>query len=259
MSAPYIPHLTKPSGKDTVFLTLCGSRSSIAGRFLRHGSHRCGTRGRFFSRWIAADLRSRHRPAIHLQRHAQRDSSHGSRGSVHLSAGHGASCAIFPSRICPPAAPSTATTTICSPQRNRTPRRPAFATTAASEPTPRSPAAAADRRRRKTRRVAESGPAPEHQFQLQLVPLGLGPGESDSGAGRQERIEFLLAAGRLHGGLSPLHQHLNVNWNRSNSHTTTSLPTPPTIPRRPPASRCPTTFRSTTACPISRSAMAFRA
>ena len=27
MSAPYIPHLTKPSGKDTVFLTLSGSRS----------------------------------------------------------------------------------------------------------------------------------------------------------------------------------------------------------------------------------------
>ena len=28
MSAPYIPHLTKPSGKDTVFLTLAGSRQS---------------------------------------------------------------------------------------------------------------------------------------------------------------------------------------------------------------------------------------
>ncbi|MGA9667619.1 MAG: TonB-dependent receptor [Terracidiphilus sp.] len=29
MSEPYIPHLTKPSGKDTVFLTLSGTRSSI--------------------------------------------------------------------------------------------------------------------------------------------------------------------------------------------------------------------------------------
>lgn len=28
MTAPYIPHLTKPSGKDTVFLTLSGTRSS---------------------------------------------------------------------------------------------------------------------------------------------------------------------------------------------------------------------------------------
>lgn len=28
MSAPYIPHLTKPSGKDTVFLTVSGTRSS---------------------------------------------------------------------------------------------------------------------------------------------------------------------------------------------------------------------------------------
>src|ERR1019366_7712452 len=27
-SAPYIPHLTKPSGKDTVFLTISGTRSS---------------------------------------------------------------------------------------------------------------------------------------------------------------------------------------------------------------------------------------
>src|ERR1035441_6299479 len=28
MSAPYIPRLTKPSGKDTVFLTLSGTRQS---------------------------------------------------------------------------------------------------------------------------------------------------------------------------------------------------------------------------------------
>ena len=33
MSAPYIPHLTKPSGKDTVFLTLSGSRSSTLDEF----------------------------------------------------------------------------------------------------------------------------------------------------------------------------------------------------------------------------------
>ena len=26
--APYLPHLTKPSGKDTIFLTLSGTRSS---------------------------------------------------------------------------------------------------------------------------------------------------------------------------------------------------------------------------------------
>ncbi len=29
MSAPYLPHFTKPSGKDTVFLTLSGTRSSL--------------------------------------------------------------------------------------------------------------------------------------------------------------------------------------------------------------------------------------
>jgi len=33
MSAPYLPHLTKPSGKDTVFLTLSGSRSSSPEEF----------------------------------------------------------------------------------------------------------------------------------------------------------------------------------------------------------------------------------
>jgi trimeric autotransporter adhesin len=33
ISAPYIPHLTKPSGKDTVFLTLSGSRSSTPDDF----------------------------------------------------------------------------------------------------------------------------------------------------------------------------------------------------------------------------------
>ena len=33
MSAPYIPHLTKPSGKDTVFLTLAGSRTSTPDDF----------------------------------------------------------------------------------------------------------------------------------------------------------------------------------------------------------------------------------
>ncbi len=33
MSAPYIPHLTKPSGKDTVFLTLSGTRQSTPAVF----------------------------------------------------------------------------------------------------------------------------------------------------------------------------------------------------------------------------------
>ena len=33
LSAPYLPHLTKPSGKDTVFLTLSGTRSSSPEEF----------------------------------------------------------------------------------------------------------------------------------------------------------------------------------------------------------------------------------
>ena len=51
---------------------------------------------------------------------------------------------IFLSRILPPAAPSTDTTTTCSPLRNRTPRRPAFVTIAAWAPTLHSPAAAVE-------------------------------------------------------------------------------------------------------------------
>ena len=75
MSAPYIPHLTKPSGKDTVFLTLSGSRSSNPEEFYatvptlaraERGLHRGG---------VAGDLRSGDAAAVHLQRHAECDSA----------------------------------------------------------------------------------------------------------------------------------------------------------------------------------------
>ena len=45
MSAPYIPHLTKPSGKDTVFLTLSGTRQSTPDDFYANvptGAERTG-------------------------------------------------------------------------------------------------------------------------------------------------------------------------------------------------------------------------
>ena len=96
MSAPYIPHLTKPSGKDTVFLTLSGSRSSNPDDFYATVPTDAERTRRFFRCRIAADLRSRHRPAIHLQRHAQRDSAHGSRGISRSLHRPRRSCSYFP-------------------------------------------------------------------------------------------------------------------------------------------------------------------
>ncbi len=40
MSEPYIPHLTKPSGKDTVFFTLSGTRQSTPDDFYANRAHR---------------------------------------------------------------------------------------------------------------------------------------------------------------------------------------------------------------------------
>ncbi len=80
MSAPYIPHLTKPSGKDTVFLTLSGSRPSTPDDFYANVPTERNGSGDFSAAGLPADLQSRHRPAIQLQRHAQRDSAHGSAG-----------------------------------------------------------------------------------------------------------------------------------------------------------------------------------
>ena len=121
---------------------------------------------------------------------------------------------------------------------------------------PRNPAAAAARRRRASRRIAESGPAPEHQLQLQpgLTPPPISVNFFPA-TGRQERFELLLAAGRLHRRLPPLHQHLQRQLEPQQQHISPiSSPTPPTIPPRPTASPCPTMSRSTTACPPSRSA-----
>ena len=50
MSAPYIPGLTKPSGKDTIFLTLSGHRSSNPVRFLRDSADHGRAGRRFFGR-----------------------------------------------------------------------------------------------------------------------------------------------------------------------------------------------------------------
>ncbi len=90
MSAPYIPHLTKPSGKDTVFLTLSGSRSSTPDDFYATVPTDAERARRFFRRRL---------PPIYDPVTGQQfiysgkpnvDSAHGSRGPVDLSAGHGA-------------------------------------------------------------------------------------------------------------------------------------------------------------------------
>ena len=55
-SAPYIPHLTKPSGKDTVYFDPLRHAPVNASRFLRDRADGGGTDGGFFSSGVAADL-----------------------------------------------------------------------------------------------------------------------------------------------------------------------------------------------------------
>ena len=184
MSAPYIPHLTKPSGKDTVFLTLSGTRSSTPDDFYANVPTDAERVRRFFRCRAAADLQSRHRPADSptatraFQRHAQRDSCHRSlRSCQSISPQATALLQYFPE---PNLAAGNSLNDynyhlLTTAQSNTT--KQASATTAASAPMPRNPAAAADSAAAEgAAACAESGPAPEHQPQLQLVALGLRPG-----------------------------------------------------------------------------------
>ena len=90
MSAPYIPRLTKPSGKDTVFLTLSGSRSSTPDDFYATVPTDAERRGDF----SAAGLPPIYDPVTGQQfiynGSAQRDSSYRSCRTVDLPAGDSA-------------------------------------------------------------------------------------------------------------------------------------------------------------------------
>ena len=159
----------------------------------------------------------------------------------------------------PTAKLSTATTTTRSPPRNRTRPTPACVTTAAWAQTPRNPAVA-EASAVEARRVAESRPAPEHQPQLQRRSLGLRYRQFHSRARRQERFEFLLAAGRLHRRLPPLHQHLQRQLEPQQQPHDQLLHQYHRQSRRGRRhQRAQQRRRSTTACPPSRSAMALRA
>ena len=67
MSEPYLPHLTKPSGKDTVFFTLSGSRNSTPDFIQSRPCQRLAERERrLFRGRIAADLSTRSRDSNSL-------------------------------------------------------------------------------------------------------------------------------------------------------------------------------------------------
>ena len=75
MSAPYIPHLTKPSGKDTVFLTL-SRHAPVQTRSTNYATVPTDAeRAEIFQPRACRRSTIRRRSAIQLQRNAQRDSA----------------------------------------------------------------------------------------------------------------------------------------------------------------------------------------
>ena len=245
MSAPYIPHLTKPSGKDTVFLTLAGSRSSTPDDFYAP-CRRMLERGGDFS---AAGSPPIYDPVTGQQFTLATPNPQRVRGPVDFASGHGA-LQLFPSRTSHRPL-VIRTTTICSPPGNRIPHRPAYVITAVWAPMPRSPGDVGARRRGTRRRELKSGVSPEHQPQLQLVAFGFRPGESRSRARRQERVRLLFGAGGLHGGISPRDQHLQRS--AGIAATVTRRISSPILRMIPLGEfghqQCPTMFLSTTDIP----------
>ena len=75
MSAPYMPHLTKPSGKDTVFLTLSGSRSSSPEDFYATVPTLAERGGDFSAAGLPAIYDPVTQQQFSLQRHAECDSA----------------------------------------------------------------------------------------------------------------------------------------------------------------------------------------
>ena len=162
---------------------------------------------RFFRCRIAADLRSRHRPAIHLQRHAQCYSANRSRGQS-ISPQATALLNYFPE----PNLAAGSTINGYNYHLLTTAQSNSHAGRHSLQPQPR-------RKRHAARRPRGSGGGrrggSQNQGLRQSINLNYNWSHSasdmvnlDSGPGRQERFDFILSAGRLHRRLSPLHQHL---------------------------------------------------
>ena len=210
MGEPFIPRLTKPSGKDSVFLTLSGQRSSnpideyatvpnsaaahrtiFRRRFARHTT----TQQRDFPSPTTKSPVESH-PPLTLSSMATAPHSHLSSLSQ-----------IFPAQF---------RTTTCFQPPNQIPPRPAFVSCAVSVPTPGNSAHSvleaavvvvvdeaevegAGNRRART--------PSKHQPQLQLVRLRLRQRQHLSSTRRQEQHKFKLAYCGLHTWLQKAHQH----------------------------------------------------
>ena len=187
IGAPYIPRLTKPSGKDTVFLTLSGQRSSTP-------SDQYAT----------------------VPTEAEREGNIPGAGRAdHSGAGRRESAQIFSAAQ---SAWRNRRTIICSLPRSRTPRRPACATCAASAPMQVHSgwAAAAeaedDRRRRACARASTStttGATRPRTTSISFPQLG----------GKQFTDSNSLQAGYTI-GYHKITSIFNSSWNRNDSQTT---------------------------------------
>ncbi len=221
MSAPYIPHLTKPSGKDTVFLTLSGTRSSTPqdqyatvptdgsnGTYDQRAGNFTGQPAIYdpVNDTNVREVRRNAGPALSRQH-----DSHG----VHCASGDARCCweprrlpQYFPAPNLTGAAASNGYNyhLLTTAQSNSTQAGARYMRSLGKNAT--QPGAGGRGGFGGGRQEPEPGPAAEHQLQLQLERLGLGQREYVSAAGRQELIEREQRAGRLHGGLSQDHQRL---------------------------------------------------
>ena len=234
MSAPYIPHLTKPSGKDTVFLTLGGTRSSTPDDFYATVPTVAERGGDFYPDWRRSTIRS------------QASNSSGNMIPATGAAGESISAqaqallSYFPE----PNLPAGSTINgynyhlLTTAQSNSTQAGIRYNRSLganATQPGGRGGFGGGRRGGSQNQGLRQSINLNYNWSHSASDLINLFPDLGGKSASR-----FLFLTGRLHRGLPPLHQHLECQLESQQQPTPrTSLPIPPTIPRRPPASTMP--------------------
>ena len=199
ISAPYIPGLTKPSNKDTMFLTLSGTRSSSPLDEYATVPTDAEKSGDFSAPGL---------PAIYDPTTFQQFTSNGTANvipSTRLSPQAKALLQYFPE----PNLPGTVQNyhLLSTAQTNTTQAGVRYMRSLGSQPSARIRGARRFGRSR-AQNAAKPGSATERQLQLQLVAFGGGQGKYFSATGRQDFVGFRLRTGRLYDWLSPDDEHL---------------------------------------------------
>ena len=200
ISAPYIPGLTKPSGKDTVFLTLSGSRNSNPVDEYATVPTDAERAGDFSGAGLAP---------IFDPLTKQQFSSNGTLNVIpqdRLSPQATALLQYFPEPNIAGAIQNYHLLSTAAVELDAG-RNPVHAKYRYECLAVRIRGRAGWRRRAK-RGAAEPGTAPEHQCQLQLEPLGFRRRELVSATRREDGVGFGFAAGWLHDRVSQVHEHL---------------------------------------------------